>query len=207
MPKTAGKIVAVVGAPGCGKSYLVKKLAPHYHAQSIREGEEKDLPHWILDGLVKRGRNLGVFLWFRNKLAREMRQAHAWKEQGRTVVMDTFWMANETYIESFFRGFERRLARELSLLDRSLLPLPDVIVRLDASRATIESLMQKRRRSFDAGLMDVTLDVQERHRVLFAASRFPNLVVVNRNVLDFNHHKDLARVTAAVDAVLAKRKR
>ncbi len=194
-----GKIIAVVGAPGCGKSTLVKKLAKHYNGIPVLEGEEKDYPKRIIDDMANRNRNMELFVWWRNKLVTEMLKARKLSAKGKVVIMDTFWLNNNTYIKAFFKGFEKEIMEDLSELDGKFLPRPDVILVLSASESKTKEFIKRRNRSFDTSkefFVWVKI-VHAEHQRIF--KRIPHTLFVDRTEMDFDNEADLRKITSAID--------
>lgn len=138
-----GKIIAVVGVPASGKSFLVKKLAQHYKAIAFFEGEEKDLPKRVTENLKKNIRNLETIVWFRNKLAKEIVKAKKLAQKGRNMILDTFWLSNECDVKSMLKGFEKDIVTELSNFDRKILDYPNIVIFLKISGQTINNFVKK----------------------------------------------------------------
>jgi len=194
-----GKIIAVVGAPGCGKSFLVRKLAKYYDGVSILEGES--LPKYIMDGLKKRDRNFPLFIWWRNKLVKEMFLAKKLSAR-KTVIMDNFWFTNETYCNYFFKGFERKIAADLSHIDKSLIPYPDIMLFLKTSQQQTREFVSKRGRSHEIheSFLKMTFLVEKEHGVLL--KNLKNVYLLNREGLDFNKKSDLKIVVDGINKTL-----
>lgn len=200
---TAGKIISVVGAPGCGKSFLVNKLATYYKGIAILEGEETDLPKQIIRDLKYRDKNYEVFLWWRNKLAGEMLYAQKIKNSGKIVITDNFWMNNETYIDYFFQGFEKKVMKRISLIDRKLLLWPDAVIVLSTSLEHTRDIIKTRKRSFENLEKYITMvkSVDLQHKKLFKNN--PRAIFINRTNMDFNKKSDLNRIIKKINELLS----
>ena len=198
-----GKIISIVGAPGCGKSFLVNKLATYYKGIAILEGEETDLPKQIIRDLKYRDKNYEVFLWWRNKLAGEMLYAQKIKNSGKIVITDNFWMNNETYIDYFFHGFEKKIMKEISLIDRKLLSWPDAVIVLSTSLKHTRDIIKTRKRSFENLEKYITMvkSVDLQHKKLFKNN--PRVIFINRTNMDFNKKSDLNRIIKKINELLS----
>ncbi len=73
-------IIAVIGCPGVGKTFLAEKLANTLGAVALFE-EDGGLPPRILENLNKEIRNLETFFWFYNKQIEMMERAHSLKRK------------------------------------------------------------------------------------------------------------------------------
>jgi len=63
--------------------------------------------------------------------------------------MDTFWINNNCYINSFFKGFEKQVTTRLGEIDMKIMPYLDIIVFLTQSENGIRNFIKKRERKFD----------------------------------------------------------
>jgi len=193
-----GKIIAIVGSPAVGKSFLAKILAREINAKCFLEGEEKDLPKRITFLLKHNKMNLELIIWFRNKLAKEIIEAKNLASKGKNVVLDTFWLSNKPYIESMPKGFEKQLALELLSLDRKFLPFPDLTIFLKATKHTISKLASKRKRSFELkkrNFIKNAIIIQKLHEKTFTKKSLKGkLITINRDSLDFGKEKDMKKL-------------
>src|SRR3989344_1092399 len=142
------KIIAIIGAPGVGKSFLVEKLSKKLNAISIQE-EERGIPDRIIENFKKDIRHMETILWFRNKCIDNMKRAIELKNKGNIVVMDTYLLSNELHITTMTSGFEQEILLKQARADRENMPKPDIIIFLDASEETIKKFTFKRGRDFD----------------------------------------------------------
>ncbi len=183
-------IIAIIGAPGTGKTFLTKKLAEHLGAEQILEDE---IPDRIIENLKHNKRPAETIIWFRNKCIRDMEKAQKFKKQGKTVVMDTYWLSNELYIPIMTEGFEKELLVEQAEIDHNYLPQPDIVVYLDASEETIRKLVQLRGRNFDTSepYLKHILEIKKAHDDYYKKNK-KSLVYINRDELDFG--KDIRKV-------------
>lgn len=108
-----GRIIAIVGAPRSGKSFLAKRLVEHYGGRAFFEGEEINFPARIKEDIAKNIRPLERVLWFRNKLVEKYRVALRHKQKGELVILDTFWISYQLFIDALVKGFERALLRSV----------------------------------------------------------------------------------------------
>ncbi len=111
-------IIAIVGAPGSGKSFLVQKIAAHYQAKAFLEEEEDNLPPFILESFKETYCDLISFKWFRNKLIKDIKEAQKLAQQGKRVILDTFWLSNECYLNMMEDQKQQSAAAELCFHNR-----------------------------------------------------------------------------------------
>ncbi len=188
------KIIAVIGAPGVGKSFLVQKLIKKLNAVSILEEAEK-LPERILENFKEDKRHMETILWFRNKCIDDIKKAITLKKKGKTVIMDTCLLSNELHITTLTNGFEREILLKQARDDRTFIPQPDILVCLDASESKIKELTMKRGRDFDTTekFLKRNLSIRKAHSEYYKKSK-QQIVYINRDKLDFSNDKDLQKV-------------
>lgn len=195
------KIIAIVGAPGSGKSFLAQKIAEHYQAEAFLEGEEENFPKFILESFKETYCNLISFKWFRAKLIKEIKTAQKLAQQGKRVILDTFWLSNEGYLSIMGNKKEQLEAAELCAQDRKNLPLPDLIIYLKASEKVIGKFIKQRKRSFeDERAVHQALEIEKEHEQIFTSKSFKNLIIVPRDSLDFNRKEDLNQIIKIIDS-------
>ncbi len=201
MDKMPPRIIAIVGTPGSGKSFLVQKLAEYYQAEAFLEGEEENFPKFILEYFKDTYSNLRIIKWFRNKLIKEIKEAQKAAQQGKMVILDTFWLSNECYLSIMGNNKERLEAAELCSQDRKNLPFPDLIIYLKASERLIRKFMEQRKRSFEnERAVHQALEIEKEHERIFTQKDFKNLIIFPRESLDFNKKEDLSQITRIIDS-------
>lgn len=191
-------IIAVIGTPGTGKSFLVERLAKKLGAVPIFE-EVGGIPSRIEVNLKYNLRSVETILWFRNKLIRDMMRAVDIKKKGKVVVMDTCPVSNDLYIPSMTHGFEQEVLLEQARIDTKAMPQPDVVIFLDASVETIRELIRRRGRDYDTSqdFMKRNLEIKKTHDDYFKKNK-GSLVYVNRDGLDFNKKEDVEMVVEKI---------
>jgi deoxyadenosine/deoxycytidine kinase len=217
-----GKIIALVGTSKCGKSFLTDKLAEHYGAVAIKEGDPSSFPQSIRDNLGFRGskeisdternlRNLETILWFRTERVKDYLGALSHKKDGRYVVMDTYWMTNQTYIPAMLTGFERELASEMARVDRETYTHPDATVLLNVSdgyiRNRIEQDAGRNGRSFEEQEEDIKIVCETgRQQKDFFQEHVDNFLCVDRDRLDFQKPEDFSNLLDQLERVLYRKR-
>ena len=213
-----GRIIAVVGTSKCGKSFLTGKLADHYKAAAIYEGDPSQFPERIQENLSLRAskeisdiernlRNLETILWFRTERIKDYKRALDMKEDGRYVVMDTFWMTNQTYIPAMLEGFERDLANEVARLDRLSYTHPDATVLLNVSDDYIKMRVKedagRNGRKYETTDDDIRILCETgKEQKKFFKENTQNFVCVDRDKLDFSDEKDFGFLISELEKTL-----
>ncbi len=198
-----GKIIAISGGPRSGKSFLAALLAKHYGVKVFLEGEESDFPRRISDDIAKNIRSVELILWFHNKLVRQYLKALAHKAKGEIVILDTFWIDNQPYIEVLTRGFEKEILKNLASLNLSLLPWPDMVIFLDTSPRMMKKFLKLGGRSFDQTerfFESRALPVNAVYKKFFSQKDLKKRIIrVNRDSLDFTKKQDLLKIIRLID--------
>lgn len=198
-----GLIIAVIGAPRSGKSFLVRKLAKHFRAHYFLEGEEGDLPARIREDVAKNTRPLERILWFHNELVNKYLRALALKAKGQIVVLDSFWLSNHMFIDTLLKGFERKIVRDLAAVDREMLGWPDATIRLKISEEGMRKFIAQGGRTFDRSeefIRDQALPVARIYDRFFSKTHIARRVLtVRRDKLDFSKRRDFRRLVEKIE--------
>lgn len=210
--KMSGKIIAIVGAPRSGKSFLAKKLAAHYRAALFLEGESeeggREFPAWLQESIAENKWRLARQLWFRSRLVRSHLAAQKLQRAGRVAVLDACWLSSQFYVETTLDSFERDLMRELGALDREWLSLPDLIILLKISEVGIRRFLERGGRSFDRSesyLTETILPVNRLHVEFFDRNETDselNVLSVERDNLDFANENDFRSLIKRIEEKL-----
>ncbi len=187
-----GKIIAVVGAPASGKSFVVKKLAEYFNAKAFFEGETETLPKIILDNFAQKTRNFETVVWFRNQRVKDFLEAEKLKKKGKNVILDTFWITNQLHINSMLQGFEKELAEQVGKIDNEIMPRPDIVIFLQIDEKNIREFIKQRGREFDQDeeFIQRILGVNKEHEDFFKKNKFENVLFIRRDEMDFRRDKD-----------------
>jgi deoxyadenosine/deoxycytidine kinase len=184
----AGKIIAIVGAPRSGKSFLARKLAHHFNAPVFLEGEEGEFPARIEEDIAQNIRPLERALWFRTTLVERYLKALELRDKGHTVILDVFWVSPHMYIDTLLKGFERDLIWNVARQDERLLGWPDLTIFLKVSEHSIRSFIQKGGRAFDNSeeyIVTQALPVNKAHSDYFKKRITERVLTIERDELDF----------------------
>jgi deoxyadenosine/deoxycytidine kinase len=202
-----GIIIAVSGGPGTGKSSLVRRLAEFYRAEAFYEGEEKDFPETVRQG-IKTGENqLATRLYFRNKTFSQYLKALKLKKSGRIVILDNFWLVNEVCCREFLIDpFEKEMMLSTSSLDRDIFPWPDLIISLKANPKKIREFVLARGRSFEINndFLERYAAIHETHDKYLKSFKINNVLYIDRSELDFKKSTDFLDLTKRIEEKLSE---
>ena len=202
-----GKIIAVVGAPASGKSFVVKKLKEYFNAEAFFEGEVETLPKRIIENLSQKTRNFETIMWFRNQRVRDFLEAEKLKKKGKNVILDTFWITNQLYINSMLQGFEKELAEQVGGMDNEIMPRPDLIIFLQIDEKNIREFIKQRGREFDQNeeFIQRILSVNKEHEDFFKKNKFENVLFIRRDEMDFRREEDFQELIRRIKAELSEK--
>lgn len=192
-------IIAIIGGPGVGKSFLVDKLIKYFKAEAILENVE-EIPEKVIENFKKDVGQMETIIWFRNKCIRDMEKALKLKSDGKVVVMDTYLISNELHITTMTSGFEQEILLEQAKSDRKHIPKPDIVIFLDASENKIRELTLKRGRDFDTNekFIQRNLSIQKAHQEYYNKNK-DSLIYVNRDNLDFEEEEDIKKLVEEIE--------
>lgn len=198
-----GKVIAVVGGPRSGKSFLVERLAKHYEGVAILEGEEQDFPERIREDIQKNIRPLERIAWFRNKLVREYFRAIEMKREGKIVVIDNFWLSYQLYIDALAKDFEGSIIHDLAEIDRLTIEWSDIVIFLSLSEKGIRDFIKRGGREFDQSedfIKNQALPIHKLHDAFFSREDIKERVIsVQRDNLDFADKKDFSALVEKIN--------
>jgi deoxyadenosine/deoxycytidine kinase len=181
--------VAIVGAPGIGKSTLLRQLGDLYHNGTYGEGEEGVWDPQLLEDIAL-GRNpVGVTAYFGALYDANYRDAAENDRPGKVIFFEGARITLEAHIAEYPEAYHAALQQVLAIGDSWN---PDRTIVLTSSTDTVEKHIKHRGRSHE----DVD-NMVRRFRLIDAefrrlAPRYANTVVINRDNKEF-HDRDSLR--------------
>ena len=153
-----GKLISIVGASGTGKTTLVRALERSYPFQTAYE-EHSERP---FQALFKRDKHDALanqidYLLLRAEQERELRLSSKIALMDGGLDLDYHGFTRLFLARGFLSDAELDLCRRLYSWTRNLLPLPDLIIHLTASRQIIEARLNQRERINIATEEDIEL--------------------------------------------------
>ncbi len=143
------KIIAIVGAPRSGKTFLVSKLASALGFQPFLEGHGDKFPEFIENDIKNTENNLRRILWFRNRQISHLLEAVELKKAKHGVVLDTFWVDNQMYVDVLLSGHDKDVVNEIIGIDLKILQWPDIIIYLKNNKEGTKKFTELGGREFD----------------------------------------------------------
>jgi len=192
------RIIAIIGSPGVGKSFLSKKLAQFLNAELMLE-DVKEIPLQVIENFKTNSNPVETILWFRNNLIKKIEKALNLKQQGKIVVMDTCLLSNKLHITTMTNGFAQKTLLEQAVLDKKYVPQPDVIIFLDSSIEKIKELTIKRGRDFDTSkeFIQRNLSIRKAHQE-YCKKNKNSILYIKRDNLNFENVKDVEKIVAKI---------
>lgn len=186
-------VISVVGAPGVGKSFLVRQLASVTSSPAFFEGEEGTIPPEIWADIVKKGDPVRRWQFFLERYQKNLATARSISDAGFMCFFDgAVISAWATLVAE-----EKKFHKALSALIRPLERFPsDQVLLLTAREDTLRSFMHARSRSqeSDTRLVQRALQIQEEFLAL--AKKEKNVVVVDRTARDFTKVEHVQEILA-----------
>lgn len=199
-----GKIITIAGCSASGKTYLAEKLTQHYNAEFLPEIPPEGFPVEIVKNWETQSHLFETIVWFRNRQIQSYEKAQELARQGKTVVSDLPFYANQFYVSLYVQDpFERDILYEMGRMDLNNNEHPDCTVYLKATKEDMKHFLKKRRRTWeDENWNTFILGLVPQVEAFMSSIEIPNLVTVQRSDFDFDIPADFKRLIRNIDSYL-----
>ena len=203
-----GKIIAIVGSPASGKTYLTKKLSNYYKFDVIFEEPTNGFPLQIISNLKNQINLFETMVWFRNLHINNYLSAISLTNKGKNVIIDTSFYQNQFYIDLFISNeFEKEMLNNMAGFDFKLINHPACTIYLKANIKNTKKFLMKRKNHniwenknwINFILQSIPLANQYMASI---EDKIPNLITINRSETDFNNSKDFHNLIIKIDKIL-----
>ena len=197
--------IAIAGNIGCGKTTLTKMLAKHYGWKPAFETVEfnpyledfyADMKRWAF--------NLQIF--FLNKRFKdvvEISQSNDYIIQDRTIYEDARIFAPNLHDQGFMSDRDFDNYQDLFDLMMSLVKMPDLMIYIRASITTLVAQIQKRGRSYEAGMrIDYLQGLNDKYEKWISEYKGKLLIVDGDTIKFGDSADDFRKITDQIDAEL-----
>jgi deoxyadenosine/deoxycytidine kinase len=184
-------VISIVGAPGVGKSLLVRQLAALNNLPCFLEGEEGVLSEELLEKIAKGNDPINQFSFFIKKY--KINLARADKIKGFDVLVDGDFIS----IESHILEKDKSLQKELYKLFPKRINLKHKVFLLTAEKEFFEKSIKNRARKFEEvnEFVRRSLSIQEKFLQL---SKKYKIIEIKRSSFDFQKNKDLEKINKII---------
>lgn len=204
-----GKLIAVAGNIGSGKTTLTRLLAKHYKWKPhFEDADDNPYLNDFYEDMQRWSFNLQVsFLNSRLQQIQQIRQQNKTVIQDRTIYEDGYIFASNLHSMSLMttRDYENYMSLFNTVL-QFVLP-PDLLIYLRASVPTLVKQIQKRGRPYEESIrLDYLRRLNERYEAwidTYEASTKGKLVIIDVDDNNFSEKpEDLDKVIAQIDKKL-----
>ena len=141
-------------------------------------------------------------IWFRNRQIDSFLKAVNLKNNGKSVLLDTFWVDYHPYIDVLLTGNDKDVALEMATLDLKTLVWPDMIIYLKNSEQGTKRFLMAGDRDFDKGdfYRDTIIPLQAAYqRVSVSVPSSTKFFELDRSAMDFENNQDIQMIIEKIN--------
>ncbi len=184
------RYIAIEGPLGVGKTSLAERLAEVIGASVVREGTEENpfLSNFYSDRKRYAFQTQLFFLLSRYHQQLDLAQINLFQ---RSVVSDYVFAKDRIFAYANLSEDELVLYEEIYSLLRARIPLPDLVVFLQAGTDVLVDRIRSRQRDFERNIPPEYVEhINEAYNHYFIRYTETPLLVVNTNSIDFVHRRE-----------------
>lgn len=184
-------VISIVGTSGVGKSFLIKQLASLNCLPAFFEGEEGTISKDIFKSIFTNSDPTERFRYFMNRYSENLIRAHAISKLGFDVFVDGSVMTAYAIMKYEELKCHDSLKK---IIDPSNKYEADLIVLITSSPEKIKEQIIARARQHEdiERALERALKIQD--NLLDLAKKRKNVLIINREKLDFQNEKDLGLI-------------
>jgi deoxyadenosine/deoxycytidine kinase len=186
-------VISIVGTSGVGKSFLARQLAALECSPVFLEGEEGVIPEDVMKLIVSKKDPVGLFKWFDDRYAQNLRRAIKVSSNGMDAYVDGGLISMDAHVIEQDKKYHAALH---SLYENYLNLRADKNVLIIASEKKLREFILARGRSTEQGeaMLQRSLMLQKEFVRLARSGKYGKFIIINRGRLDFCRQKDLLLV-------------
>ncbi|MFA5303434.1 MAG: deoxynucleoside kinase [Candidatus Nanoarchaeia archaeon] len=203
-----GGIIALVGCPAVGKSFLADKLSNSLDCRLIRELPEKGLPLDIMNNLSEQKNLFDTIVYFRNLQVLNYKHALSFAANNKYVVLDTPFYQNQLYVDLYVKDKAKAsILRQLGEIDFLTYPQPDCTVYIKSSADEMLNFLHSRQSKntwedeswyeFITKMVPLADDYMKS-----IIKRIPNLILIQRQDYDFAKPEHVNEVISKIKKMI-----
>jgi deoxyadenosine/deoxycytidine kinase len=185
------RFLALEGPIRVGKTSLADLLADHLHAARIRDIEDNPfLEAFYRD---KRGAGFQAQFYFLIERFKQWRALDLRASANRAIISDYLFEKDKIFAYLNLSDAELRLYEQYYELLAEQVPIPDLVIYLQAKPETLRKRIAKKNAAFEHGISDEYLEAVVRaYDHFFFHYRSTNLLVIETSEIDFvDRNQDL----------------
>lgn len=191
-----GTVIACIGAPGVGTSFLIKQLACKNMLPAFFEGEEGIFPPSVLEVLNSELDNMERYTWIAERTKLMLERAHAIAREGIDCYVDgdvlllEAWLAAETGSESpvFLKTW----------LEENVPLKADKVIVLTASEEKIRENIRRRGRGSEQSEFIAARALRISKACIDLEKKHDHVRVLDRSDLEFTDPVTLSLIEAMI---------
>ena len=192
------RYIAVEGPIRVGKSTLANIVADRLNAQRIIEPETNPFLHAFYEG--ERGAGFQAQFAFLIRRFEQLQRLEVGPKSQKAVVADYIFEKDKIFAYINLGDAELEIYNRYYQYFRQQLPVPDLVIYLQASPEVLKKRLRKKNVAAEASVSDDYIEeVVKAYEHFFFHYTSSDLLVVNTNDIDFvEHHSDLQELLRRV---------
>lgn len=189
-------VIAIVGAPGVGKSFLAKQLACLHAGPAFFEGEAGIFTKDILHVLNNEQDSKERFQWITTQYKNNLEKARQISAQGIDCYVDGDILSFEAWLDAE-TGTQSPKVLKKFLKDNQHLRADKIIVLIKTKKELLKTLKARGRKSEQTDfIFDRALRVQKGCMKL--AQKYPHAQLIDRTRIDYTDEQELKKLVTII---------